>query len=335
MMTIKEKWIELEKKMSGGEIPNRSVAVEYKNYSACEIHCTLSNDFRRGLLIRFPPSVVSSDFKKYQYNGFETIFIPSKGDSRYSDLDIIVSDKQYNDIFSTFCEGLVIQILGESEPESTIRKIKEHLILWENFMVDISQTPLTQSQIKGLFGELHFLLTTLIPTIGLGNAVIGWKGPDKKPQDFIFGNIGIEVKTSSDKDKNNIKITNEQQLNITGFSDLYLHYIRLVETGGGNMTLNDMVNLIYDECQGFPDVYQKFSRELIKCNYRDADRHLYENTGFSVDTETTFRVTEDFPCLTRIKYLPEWISDVSYSIKLSYLDDYKIDRNIFLNQILE
>ncbi len=50
-------------------------------------------------------------------------------------------------------------------------------------------------QLRGLFGELWFLRTVAIPSVGSLAAVHAWKGPLGSPQDFQLLDGLVEIKT--------------------------------------------------------------------------------------------------------------------------------------------
>jgi len=332
-MSDNEIWEELEKRM---DYHPEMTGIQYKEITriaGCTIFYSFNNMGRkRGIIIRVPDK--SGEYRlPPSRKGFEIKYNRLVSGSSDSELIIQIIKEEYNDIFSTFCLDLIQILENITETRGIIDETLLHLKKWQDFMEKITGTHLTPNQRLGLFGELYFLSETLIPVFGIHTAIRSWYGPDRKQQDFLLDNgMGIEIKTSASKSPVSLQISSERQLDNSGFTGLYLHYIEVVETSDKNKTLNDIVDEIRSVISRDPETARVFSLKLLECNYREKDRNIYSETGYSVSIEQTYQVTEGFPNITE-RDLRDGVCDVKYSVLLVALTPFRIEELIFRNII--
>ena len=105
---------------------------------------------------------------------------------------------RYVDIFDCFCKD----IIGASEAQSVadkdaniffVNRYNKWAALFEKAPNDI----LSAEVVKGFIGEILVLKNILIPRLGEVPSMQAWMGPLSAPQDFIFENSWVEVKTIS------------------------------------------------------------------------------------------------------------------------------------------
>ena len=78
----------------------------------------------------------------------------------------------------------------------------------------LRRTALTEEEIIGLLGELKFLealLITAVDSPGKSKAVDSWRGHEKSTRDFVFGELGVEVKTTRG-DRSRHSVSNVMQV---------------------------------------------------------------------------------------------------------------------------
>ena len=335
-MNLESAWGELRDtvgKRRSSESGTGGVAKEVYSTPLFRMDCAYLESELRGIVFRFTETVNESGIGNHVYGGFYTQEIP-EGVGGF-ELYIYSAKQEYNEVFRLFCENLIPKIITKKTTVQVLQTIRSHIRLWQKFMHEVSEKKLTEEEVKGLFGELYFLNTTLIPLLGPKKAVLSWRGPGKKAQDFVFDKIAVEVKTSSGKGMNTVRISNEEQLNNSAFDYLFLYYIRVVETGSCSENLNNMVDTILKQLEEFPETREIFERELMRCHYIPGSKinEEYEPYGFLVQRTCPFEVRDDFPCLTRVKYLEDWVYDVSYSIKISYMKPFLISEEEFRERI--
>jgi len=150
----------------------------------------------------------------------------------------------------------------------------------------------------------------------LGNLVHAWTGSRRTNQDYEFGVISIEVKSSAAVDATSVSITNIRQLDDAGLKSLYLSRITFDARQGTSNTLPILVNYLREEIvNNSPEVILEFEEKLLLANYRDDHKEHYANRSYSERVIEFYDVCQGFPRLIE-RDLPDGITKASYDITL-------------------
>lgn len=287
----------------------------------------------RGIIFRYVNTGQSYYFPPGT-RGFKVISQRVSNLDNYSDMIITVTGEEYNDVFTTFVMDL-LEIISTIPPkEGIIPYVINHLRKWQKFMEELSHDILTENQRKGLFGELVFIYTVLIPKIGVRNAILSWVGPEKAQQDFIlYDNIGIEIKTTSSKLPVSLHISSEKQLDPSGFRELFLCHYSVNKVKSDTDTLPDLVGKIFSACECDSELRMEFSRKLLAVNYRKKDEDKYLDYAYSVIDKPVYLITAAFPNITPGD-LKKGVGNVTYSIQCGVLEPFRIDDELFYQKIM-
>lgn len=232
----------------------------------------------------------------------------------------IVEDSE--EIFERVLQNLVDHILIDEElPFYTV--IYEVLDRWHNFFKRKWDTKLTLEEEMGLFGELYYINRWLEfypqepPLI-----IKDWKGPLKNRIDFVSKNCGVEIKTVAPKIRDEIKISNEMQLELNPVIDkLFLYVLKVEANGSTGKSLRNMIETIEEQLiNRAPSLAVKFMDLLQSISVTGEE---YDKNYFFVHEELAFDAAEEFPKLTS-KNLPTGITNVSYSIDLSHCNSFEV-----------
>ena len=194
---------------------------------------------------------------------------------------------------------------------------------WHNFFRRKRDAKLTLEEEMGLFGELFYINRWLEffpqepPLI-----IKDWKGPLKNRIDFVSKNTGIEIKTITPKIRDEIKISNEKQLEINQVIDTLFLYVLKIEVNDsiGN-SLRNMIEKIEEQLiHRAPSLAVKFKDLLLEVGVDSMD---YDKNLFFVHEELAYNATEKFPKITT-KDLPIGITNISYTINLSNCNDFRV-----------
>jgi hypothetical protein len=241
-------------------------------------------------------------------------------DKNFLVISQIVEDSE--EIFETVLQNLVDHILIKEEL-SLYTVVYKVLDRWHNFFKRKWDSKLTLEEEIGLFGELYYINKWLDffphepPLI-----IKDWKGPLKNRIDFVTKNSGVEIKAVTPKIRDEIKISNEKQLEINPVIDTLFLYILKVEVNEstGN-SLQNMIETIEEQLVGrAPSLAVKFKDLLLEVGVISGE---YDRNYFFVHDELGYIVKDGFPKLTS-KNLPIGINNVSYSIDLSHCNRFKI-----------
>jgi hypothetical protein len=232
----------------------------------------------------------------------------------------IVEDSE--EIFERVLQNLVDHILIKEEL-SLYTVVYKVLDRWHNFFKKKWDSKLTLEEEIGLFGELYYINRWLEYFPQEPPLIIkDWKGPLKNRIDFVTKNSGVEIKTVTPKIRDEIKISNERQLEINPVIDtlfLYILKVEVNETTG--YSLQHMIETIEAQLVNrAPSLAVKFKDLLLEVGVISDD---YDKNYFFVHEELGFNASEEFPKLTS-KNLPTGINNVSYSIDLSHCKSFKV-----------
>lgn len=235
---------------------------------------------------------------------------------------LTLSQRSNIDLFSGLCRTLVYALKDATDSSSSLAVALTHINRWKIFLSGCNIPHLSPEEVRGLFTELTFLLE-LLDFLPSNEAVSAWRGPDRSHQDFIFGNIAVEIKSLSGVERSVITISSEDQLESQNDS-LFLKVYRLsnLENALNARSLNEIVgsvqNRLVDLCAA-----EEFGRKLV--NYGYAPMPDYDSPAFVVSEILTYRVEGDFPKLVRSE-IPCGVIKIRYDIKIESIAKFKCDQ---------
>lgn len=175
----------------------------------------------------------------------------------------------------------------------------------------------------GLFGEL-WLLERLISVHG-PEAVEAWVGPVRQPHDFRFGDIELEVKTTSGAKRIHM-INGVGQLQASLDCRLYLLSLKLANAGAGGRTLAETVDALEASLAGSADMLQRFRTALTAVGYDPLDSVHYPRRRRLRDAAMLIPIDDGVPRLTdealagvERRFAPDRITSVTYAIDVEGL----------------
>lgn len=226
------------------------------------------------------------------------------------------------DLFGGLCQTLVSALANARDSTSSLAVALAHVRRWKAFMSGRAGDLLSPEEIRGLFGELTFLLELIERQFPRVEAVEAWMGPDRSHQDFIFGNTAVEIKSLSGEERSAVRISSEDQLESLQ-DELFLRLYRLSSMPDSDQarSLNDLVQIAQDRLDN-ADALDEFDRKLAAYGY--APFPDYDEPRFIVSDVTTYAVTDGFPRLAR-SGLPAGIANVKYMIRLEAISSFGCD----------
>ncbi|WP_407832412.1 PD-(D/E)XK motif protein [Vibrio rotiferianus] len=266
---------------------------------------------KRGLRVSIPSVEAKMKFK-VDSNGFTY---------RYHEESLYIEeDKEYiTNIFKVFISELIPKNeIGNSK--LFFDNFKNTILEWRDFFQEVKQVQPSQELVKGLFGELSYLIHLL--RSGVSNAVDCWTGPLGSRSDFFLDNKRLEIKSTTTSNPVKISVSSANQLNL-GSSELNLILYELVENEGGNNIgdkVKEVVRILDIDFISKANFYKKMER--IGCNENYIS--LAKNYTFKISDLSRYIVNENFPTLSR-NNIPQGIIDVNYSILKDNIKYFKID----------
>lgn len=234
-------------------------------------------------------------------------------------LVLTLEEQVDRDLFEGLCNTLATALTHSADSESSLAVALAHLRRWKRFLSGSSQR-LSPEEVRGLYGEISFLLELLDHGMRDVDAVSAWRGPERSQQDFIFGDSAVEIKSLAGTERSVVRISSEDQLE--PLQDmLYLRIYRLSEMpdAASSRALNAIIEAAYAVLAD-SDAVDALDRKLAAYGY--APLPEYDKPSFVVSAVLTYHVDGEFPRLVR-SGLANGIDRVSYDIRLEAIEPFK------------
>lgn len=235
-----------------------------------------------------------------------------RGDAEWA-IIVQLARPEFDELFGRLCQDL-IDNTRDATPQNGGELLLQRLGRWRRLLEVGHRRVLSESELRGLIGELRFLQTVAVPQVGLEVAVKGWLGPLAAPHDFLLAPSVIEIKTCV-PGSNEVVITSLQQLD-AGDEILYLGAISLApctSTTTDAFTTAALVADIRRLMETSQTASTEFELRLAEAGY--ADDEAYTRVWYHVAGIRYFQVRDDFPRLVGA-LIPAGIREVTYSLDL-------------------
>lgn len=238
-------------------------------------------------------------------------------------LEIEATSENSFEVFFVVLDDL-IQVASKEE-STPILAVINRLLMWEDFFKNTTNGILTHELQIGLFGELLFIEEQLEK--GNHSIISQWKGPLKEVKDFIIENTAIEVKTSVLTATNRIRISDENQLDSSGFSELFLNVRLLIQDQMDGRSIPELIMSINNLLDGDPLLISEFEEKLMHIGYIESMCEKYERK-YEPSDSIWYKV-EDKNNLLFPRIVPSDLNNgvkfVQYQIELSTMAPFTID----------
>ena len=216
--------------------------------------------------------------------------------------------------------SLTLTLLCEEESardeSSALKKFWQRYAHWQKLFDAATNDLLSDERQRGLIGELIFLREQLQRGREPLEAVEGWVGPLKEPQDFSYGEMWHEIKTVMEQAEK-IRVASLEQLSLARRGELVVYRLAKTSIADG-FTLNSLVKNLSELLAKKLVAAEKFEVLLFAAGY--VRRAEYGEKFYRLAETMRFAVDENFPRLTRDN-LPSAIVEASYSLSLRGLKE--------------
>lgn len=229
---------------------------------------------------------------------------------------LLLNETSNWELFHALCNDLVRASAVAHDEIAASAILVRRLQRWQDFLRRARSPILPLEEIKGLLGELLFLVNPVAKRFGWDAAVSFWKGPEDAPQDFAIHDTAVEVKCQSGSSKPSVRITSVDQLNPQlphGF--LVVQTLATAEADGeGAFTLNSLTEQIRTNLgDASPATRERFEGLLFSAGY--LHHEYYDGLVFQRVATSSYRIAEGFPRL-RPGDIPPGIQRVTYQLEL-------------------
>jgi hypothetical protein len=293
--------------------------------AVCDIRAAICHPGRvRTLFVTVPQTSIDRRALNLECGGIETrLYTLDRRDLQNVAIGMQLRDVRYTDLFSALAVDLVRHLAAIPTIGGVPPALFGHLFRWQQFLKRINLDGLTAEQRRGLFTELHLLAVHIIPVAGGTRATSAWTGPTGAEQDFQFGQLAIEAKSTTGRTVQRLQIASERQLDDAGLDCLLLYVLSLDEREGTPQTLPGIVTGIRNDLAGDPLALDLFESRLLEAGYLVAHEQRYGTTGYTIRREAFFRVSDGFPRILE-RGLPNGVGGVRYTIGLDGCDPFEM-----------
>lgn len=278
-------------------------------------------------------SWLPKNFQKPSIKGLNVLLKPYAQLPK-SDVTLLLELEQSDsiDIFSVFVARTCDELDKISDPQLAIRTVISLITKWKDFFSSSSYF-LSPERQTGLYGELYLLQYFASEEICLGKTIASWTGSNKTNQDYEFGTIALEVKSSVAVDNSTINISNSRQLDDKGLDKLYLARLLFDVRQGETETLPKLIEAIKEIIQEkSPEYMLEFEEKLINAGYLKKHSELYNDRMYAIRNLTFYHIKNDFPRLLESN-LPIGVAKVSYQIDLQVCNNFIVESSNVINEL--
>lgn len=298
--------------------------LRYSDSSKCDVFLGIKVPEMYRMIILKVPFSIGKDFNfRYEFRGLKFEKAYDSDDSECLLLNLVLIDRQYEDVFDTLVADLVDAIINETEVKSILRNYVNRLTKWQSLFEKFNPLGLTPEAQRGLFGELLFLKAFLGANADFQNVVNSWVGPAGEVRDFQFGRWSVEVKTTHGNNHQRVYISSERQLDTWNLDHLFLYHVSLDIRQQSGETLNELVDAIIDTLAIDLPALTAFRSKLMEAGYFQHHRPLYAGAGYFIRQDSYYRVGDSFPRIEEGD-ISEGVGDVKYSIIVSKCFEHSI-----------
>jgi len=233
-----------------------------------------------------------------------------------------LQQKEAIDVFAIFVARVCEEMDTLLKPADAIRSVIALVERWKDFFAGNSEL-LSEGRQTGLYGELHLMARLHAAGVPLARLVKGWTGSKHTSQDFEFGDISIEVKSTTAVDTSTVNITNIRQLDETGLELLLLNRVLLDARQGDERTLPVLIKTLRTAIiKQAPEMELDFEEKILKAKYRNEHANHYANRSYSERGLKFYEVREGFPRLLE-SGLPTGVTKATYEITLEHCEPFE------------
>ncbi len=275
----------------------------------------------RLLLLRVPRYLARNTRLRDQPRGLVLEPVEHPDDPALAYVSLRLTEPELGDLFAVLAYDIVETVAVVDDCTNQLKTFLDRIAGWQELFGRVPAGGLTAIARQGLYGELFMVRRLLAAGRPVGEVAAAWVGPLREPQDFRFGAVALEVKTTTGAGQA-VHVSNAAQLDDAPLAALWLYHLSLTVAPDSGETLPELVSSLTDIFRAEASAAAHFQSSLQLAGYFHAQSGLYTTEGFMVRHEHTFRVTGAMPRL-RASDIPAAIGSVNYTVELAALLPYR------------
>ena len=233
-----------------------------------------------------------------------------------SALVISLQAARSSELFEKFKQDIIESSSRLQSATQGLPFIAKRYSSWQKLFLHANSGKLSLKEIKGLFGELFFLESKMIPRYGHKEALDSWIGLDGTDQDFRIDDTWYEVKTTTSGNPL-VKISSIEQLDCSQIGFLVVLSVdQTSPSDDGAKTIAELVREITTilSVDGYDDEFIDLLREHGYCDLEEYDQY-----HFKTGSMNCYVVDSNFPALRRSEVKYSEIVNAVYQLDVSSL----------------
>jgi hypothetical protein len=251
-----------------------------------------------------------------------------KLDATQKQFTIFLLEDSLEDVFVLFLEDVLSSLVAVSNDDEALTVIHSRVNHWKDLFAKLSGETLTPERQRGLYGELLILNMLLQASKDKLKTLSAWQGPHGGNHDFVLNKVALEVKTTK-AGAPSLGISNEMQLDYSGWEALYVSLVVLSEIKGGSDTLSSLIKEIQNLLEGDLELVALFLSKLQLAGIPNDMTDSYSDVGYHLRACRHFHVKEGFPSIITTD-IPDAVSEVKYKVDISGCIDFEMDEETLL-----
>jgi hypothetical protein len=249
-------------------------------------------------------------------------------------LTIRLLDIANEELFFHLCQDIIAASEARCDEVGAVDGVFERIWRWHYLLESGRMALLSDSEQKGLVGEMVLLRDLMIPELGPISGLNIWTGPDGAPKDFELNDLAFECKARRGAASGHLEISSADQLDTSHVRMMYLVitdlYIATTDDVEG-FTVSELANDLLESCKGYSDVAQKaLLQKLTARGLRLEDD--YSNHRWKLGKTTDYRIDDEFPRI-EASTLPAGIGRVKYQLLLGAISPFEVSRRDLVEAI--
>lgn len=243
-----------------------------------------------------------------------------------------VTDAKYEKLFVKFCDDVLAAMNTAGSPEEAFSFLAARYEKWKAFWRN-KRGALGKEGLRGLAGELAYLILCLDGGVPPAEAVRAWRGPEQADQDFVFPDGWTEVKTVG-QSACEVKISSLEQLVNPGVlldkedvkGRLAIVSLHAEPSGQGYVTVRSLYEKVRERLKGLPMETSNFINSVEMFGVDIEHGHLENTMQMQFMGMSLYDVNkEGFPKLIRTDAMPAAVTKAAYSLSIAAIEPWKIE----------
>lgn len=239
-------------------------------------------------------------------------------DNRYLAIELIQSSLETE--YICLCNDLIESSRNYKSSTDSLKALFESFQKWYYLLADPRREILPEREIRGLIGEVQYILDELDSGMDEDTIIDAWKTHKDASRDFVFDATWSEIKTI-EPSKDYVTISSLDQLEHDSLGRLIVYKLRRVgETDPCGLSLNNKIAEVRSRIGFQTEII--FNKKLLSKGYSWHEQ--YDNLLYTFDGRAVYQVDESFPCIQKSK-LSAAIVRATYDIRISQIERWHID----------